>query len=87
MKQVIGATILLLGAALVGLLGLRIWGVAPLSTPTLWRSGATLLLLAGALAALVVVRFAFFNNPAAGYDARLGRRAHPRSGPAPRLPE
>ncbi|WP_161599418.1 hypothetical protein [Hymenobacter nivis] len=79
MKQAIGAFILLLGAGLAGLLALRIWGVAAVGLPTLLRSGATLVVLALALVGLVVVWFAFFNDPAAGYNVRAGRRAHPKA--------
>jgi hypothetical protein len=79
MKQLVGALILLLGAGLAGLLVLRIWGVTVLGHFTLLRSGATLLVLALALVALVVVWFGFFKDPRAGYDTRTGRRAHPRA--------
>ena len=81
MKQLIGALILLLGVVLGGLLVLRIWGVVPVSGPTLMRSGATLLVLAAVLVMLIIGWFAFFKNPSAGYDARVGNRAHPRQGP------
>lgn len=85
MKQLVGALILLLGAALVVMVVLRIWGVVLVSGPVLLRSGATLLVLAAALVGLLVVWFAFFKNPSAGYDARVGNRAHPRQSP-PTLP-
>ena len=80
MKQLLGALILLLGVALAALLVLRIWGVAVLGQFTLLRSGATLLVLALALVALVMVWFGFFKDPRAGYDTRAGRRAHPKAG-------
>lgn len=82
MKQLIGTFILLLGAGLAGLLVLRIWGTTVFGQLTLLRSGATLLVLALALAlvALVVVWFGFFRDPRAGYDTRAGRRAHPKAG-------
>lgn len=78
MKQLMGAAILLLGSALVGVLVLRIWGIPSVGRLLVLRSGATLLVLALALGALVVVWFAFFKNPAAGYDLRAGNRAHPK---------
>ncbi len=83
MKQLMGAFILLLGAALLGLLALRIWGVAVVGEHTLLRSGATLLVVGLALVGLVVVWFGFFKDPAAGYDTRAGRRAHPKAGIGP----
>lgn len=79
MKQVIGALILLLGAGLAGLLALRIWGVAVVGEQTLSRSGATLLVLALAFVALLIVWFGFFKDPRAGYDAQTGHRAHPKA--------
>ncbi|MGI4832475.1 MAG: hypothetical protein ACRYFX_15140 [Janthinobacterium lividum] len=79
MKQLTGASILLLSVVLAGLLVLRIWGVVPVSGPALLRSGATL--LGALLVVLVIGWFAFFNNPSAGYDAQMGNRAHPRQGP------
>lgn len=83
MKRVIGAWILLLGVGLAGLLILRIWGVAVVGQPTLLRSGATLLVLALALVGMIVVWFGFFANPGAGYNARAGRRAHPKDTATP----
>ena len=79
MKQLVGVGILLLGAGLAGLLVLRIWGVPVLSQHTLLRSGATLLVLAAAFVGLVVVWFGFFKDPRAGYDVRVGHRAHPKA--------
>ena len=78
MKQLLGAAILLLVLALAGLLALRIWGVSLISNYTLLRSGATLAVLAATLVVAVIVRFAFFRNPAAGYDPSQGNRAHPK---------
>lgn len=87
MKQLFGALILLLGVALGVLLVLRIWGVVPVSGPTLVRSGATLLVLGAVLVVLLIGWFAFFKNPSAGYDTRVGNRAHPRQSPDSRLEE
>ena len=87
MRQLLGGLILLLGLALATVLVLRIWGIHWLSSVVLLRSGATLAVLVGALVGLVVVRFAFFQNSAAGYDARAGNRAHPRTPAAPTPPE
>ncbi len=78
MKQLLGAAILLLVVALAVLLGLRIWGVKLISNSTLLRSGATLGVLTATLVVLVIVWFAFFRNPAAGYDPNRGNRAHPK---------
>ena len=78
MKQLLGFSISLLGLALAALLVLRIWGIMVVSGATVLRSGATLAVVAATLLALVVVRFTFFKNPAACYDARVGNRAHPR---------
>ena len=78
MKQLLGAAILLLVLALAGLLGLHIWGMDLISQYTLLRSGTTLALLAATLVVLIIVRFAFFRNPAAGYDPTRGNRAHPK---------
>ncbi|MCR5888217.1 hypothetical protein LRS06_10655 [Hymenobacter sp. J193] len=78
MKKLIGAAIVLLCLALATLGVLRIWGVSVISSYTLLRSGATLGVLAGALLVLIIVWFAFFPDPAAGYDAQRGNRAHPR---------
>ena len=78
MKQLLGAAILLLVLALAGLLALRIWGVSLISNYTLLRSGATLAVLAATLVVLIIVWFAFFRNPAAGYDTTQGNRAHPK---------
>jgi hypothetical protein len=83
MKQVIGGLILLLGAALAGLLALRIWDVAVVGELTLLRSGATLLVLALALVGLVIVWFGFLKDPRAGYDRQPGRRAQPKAGVEP----
>ena len=79
MKQLVGACILLLSAAEVGLLVLRIWGAAVVSQHVLLRSGATLLVLGLGLVGLVVVWFGFFKDPRAGYVVRPGRRAHPKA--------
>jgi len=84
MKKLLGFSISLLGLALAALLVLRIWGIAVVSRATVLRSGATLAVIAATLLALVVVRFTFFKNPATGYDARVGNRAHPRLGQPPR---
>ena len=78
MKQLLGAAILLLVLALAGLLGLHIWGLSLISQYTLLRSGTTLALLAATLVVLIIVRFAFFRNPAACYDPTRGNRAHPK---------
>ena len=78
MKQLLGAAILLLVLALAGLLALRIWGVSLISNYTMLRSGATLAVLAATLVVLIIVWFAFFRNPAAGYDPTQGNRAHPK---------
>ncbi len=83
MKQLIGVFILLLGVALAVLLALRIWGVTVVSQPTLLHSGATLLVVAGALVGLIIVWFGFFKNPAAGYQVRTGRQAHPKADARP----
>lgn len=84
MKKLLGFSISLLGLALAALLVLRIWGIAVVSGATVLRSGATLAVIAATLLALVVVRFTFFKNPATGYDARVGNRAHSRLGQPPR---
>ena len=78
MKQLLGTAILLLVLTLAVLLGLHIWGLDFINKYTLLRSGTTLALLAATLVVLVIVRFAFFRNPAAGYDASQGNRAHPK---------
>ena len=82
MKQLLGFVIGLTGLALAALLVLRIWDIPVVGAATVLRSGATLAVVAVALLALLVVRFAFFKNPAAGYDTRVGNRAHPRQKPA-----
>ncbi len=69
---------MLLAVALAGLLALHIWGLDLISTTTLLRSGTTLAVLAATLVVLIVVWFAFFRNPAAGYDSSRGNRAHPK---------
>ena len=74
---------MLLGAVLAVLLALRIWGVAVVDEYTLLRSGATLLVLALAFVGLLVVWFAFFKDPRAGYETRTGRRAQPRTDAKP----
>ena len=79
MKQLVGALMLLLSAALVGLLVLRIWGVAVVSQYALLRSGATLLVLGLGLVGLIVVWFGFFTDPRAGYKVQPGRRVHPKA--------
>lgn len=78
MKKLLGAVIVLLCLTLAVLGGLRVWGVSIFSSYTLLRSGLTLGILAATLVLLIIIRFAFFSNPAAGYDARQGNRAHPR---------
>jgi len=78
MKQLVGALILLVGTALTAVLVLRIWQLPGLSRVVLLRGGATLLVLSLALGALLVAWFFFFKNPTAGYDLRVGDRAHPR---------
>ncbi|MBG8555270.1 hypothetical protein [Hymenobacter guriensis] len=78
MKKLLGAAIGLLCLTLAALGVLRIWGVSVVSSSTLLRSGLTLGILAATLLVLVVIRFAFFSNPAAGYDAQRGNRAHPK---------
>jgi hypothetical protein len=78
MKQLLGAAIVLLGLALTTLLVLRIWGIVPVSLPTLLRSGATLAVLAVAVVLLLIVWGLFFVNPAKGYDQSQGNRAHPQ---------
>jgi hypothetical protein len=78
MKQLLGFVIGLLGLVLAALLILRIWNIEVVSAATVLRSGATLAVVAAMLLALVLVRFAFFKNSAAGYNARVGNRAHPR---------
>ncbi|MCB2409237.1 hypothetical protein [Hymenobacter lucidus] len=78
MKKLLGAAILLLCLVLATLGVLRIWGVSVLSSYTLLRSGATLAVLAATTVVLIIVWFAFFSRPAAGYDQNTGHRAHPR---------
>ena len=78
MKNLLGAAIGLLCLALATLGALHIWGVSLLSSSTLLRSGATLGVLAAATVVLIIVWFAFFPDPAAGYDRHTGSRAHPR---------
>lgn len=78
MKQLLGAAIGLLGLALTTLLVLRTWGITPVSTPTLLRSGATLAVLAVAVVLLIIVWGFFFVNPRAGYNKEQGNRAHPK---------
>ncbi len=78
MKQLLGAAIVLLGLALTTLLVLRIWGIVPVSLPTLLRSGATLVVLAVAVVVLLIVWGFFFVNPTKGYDRSEGQRAHPK---------
>lgn len=78
MKKLIGFLIILVGLVLVGLLVLRIWGITVVSQDTLLRSGATLAVVAVGWVVLIICWFAFFRDPAAGYDQSVGRRAHPR---------
>jgi hypothetical protein len=87
MKQLLVFIIGLVALALATLLVLRIWDASVISTATVLRSGATLAVVAGTLLALLVVRFTFFKNPAAGYDARVGNRAHPRQKPSVAPPQ
>ena len=87
MKQLLGFVIGLTGLALTVLLVLRIWNISVVSPATVLRSGATLAVVAVALLALLVVRFTFFRNPAAGYDARVGNRAHPQQKPTATPPQ
>ncbi|WP_019946819.1 hypothetical protein [Hymenobacter aerophilus] len=78
MKKLVGFAIILVGLALAGLLVLRIWGISLVSHDTLLRSGATLVVLAVGWAVLIICWFAFFRNPAAGYDSSGGQRVQPR---------
>ena len=78
MKQLLGSVIGVVALALAGLLVLRIWHIAVVSPATVLRSGATLAVLAATLVGLLLLRFTFFKNPAVGYDAQVGNRAHPR---------
>ena len=78
MKKLVGFLIILLGLALAALLVMRIWGYTPVSAEILQQSGATLAVLAVVWVALIISWFAFFRDPAAGYDRRVGQRAHPR---------
>ncbi|WP_223649423.1 hypothetical protein [Hymenobacter psoromatis] len=78
MKQLLGSVIGVVTLALAGLLVLRIWNISVVSSATVLRSGATLAVLAATLVGLLMLRFTFFKNPAAGYDPQVGNRAHPR---------
>ena len=86
MKQLLGLIIGVVALALAGLLVLRIWHISVVSPATVLRSGATLAVLAATLAGLLLLRSTFFKNPAAGYDAQVGSRAHPRQRPPATFP-
>lgn len=78
MKKIIGAVILLLIIAFLGILALRIWDIEIVSIQTIIRSSATLGILGVAIVILIVGYAFFFKNPSKGYDKSVGNRAHPK---------
>lgn len=78
MKKFIGALIVLLSAALIGILILRIWGIYIVSIDQFVKSGYTLLLLGGLIVILIIVYGAFFKNNSKGYNKSVGNNAHPK---------
>ncbi|MNK04786.1 hypothetical protein D3C87_226590 [compost metagenome] len=78
MKKLIGALIVLLSIALIGILILRIWGVYIVSIDEIVKSGYTLLLLGALIIVLIIAYGAFFKNNSKGYDKSVGNNAHPK---------
>lgn len=78
MKKFIGALIVLLSIALIGILILRIWGIYIVSIDQIVKSGYTLLLLGALIVVLIIVYGAFFKNQSKGYNKSVGNNAHPK---------
>ncbi|RZK56118.1 MAG: hypothetical protein EOO87_06200 [Pedobacter sp.] len=78
MKKVIGAIILLLSIAFLGILALRIWNIEVVSMQTIIRSSATLFILGIAIFVLLVGYGFFFNENPEKYDKTVGNKAHPK---------
>jgi hypothetical protein len=78
MKKIIGFLIVLLSIAFATIAILRIWGVEIISLGNLVRSATTLAVLGGLLIFLLICWGFFFRNSKAGFNPKVGNRAHPR---------
>ncbi len=68
----------LVSLLLAMLVVLRIWGISIVSLGTLVRSGATLAVLGGLTAVLLLLYGVFFRTGRSAYDRGTGNRAHPK---------
>jgi hypothetical protein len=78
MKKIIGAVIILLGIAFTVLLILRIWGITPVSSENILRSGVTLLVVGILVVFLLIIYGGFYLNKKQHYNANTGNRSHPK---------
>ena len=69
---------MLVSIALAAVVILRIWGIEIISLGNLVRSATTLAVLGGLLVFLLICRGFFFRDSRAGYDEKVGNRAHPK---------
>ncbi len=77
MKKTIGFLIVLVSIALAAVVILRIWGIEIISLGDLVRSATTLAVLGGLLIFLLICWGFFFRDSKAGYNPKVGNRAHP----------